>query len=217
MTAKADQNPIHGIEQLFAGLVPDTDARAFQSSPAPRSAWRVVSSDGSRSEAEVRGKETGPPPKGGKSRSTVDLSVFEKSIRTAAGESDACRIALPKVNAQITDLAEAWPTYCEAEAQGATCVPAGEGVSVRAKRTAETPTDTGAVQSPRQNGRVLRASGVSSATTEAAPSLKDGSDPHEDPRATRSRESYELARVVQSWGRLTPEIRNAILAIIDSL
>ncbi len=212
MTPKANKNPIHGIEQLFAGLVPDTDARAFQSPPrsAVRSRWRVVSSDGSRSDAEPHSASESPSDSSRVTGLTAtEISFFEHSFSATTPPRRSTPVDLPHVKADLADLTEAWRTVSGAKSKNPE-VRADTSVSPR------TPSQerNGSII-PEEEGCLDEAEGLQA---QEVPPLHRGQDDSANAVSSRdSRANYELARVVQAWSRLPVNIRNAILAIIDSL
>ena len=189
MSAKVEQNLNNGIEQLFAGLVPATDACAFQKSvpsPAPQAAVgrlflrtdRVVAPPPTLTQTLVR---TVMP-----THFRQPRQVFSEAIQTKNRKT--------------------W-TY-----RGLTRISAN---------------------SPKHGRRPNRINGESLDSREPSPQIEENAtieapskpatacmqeeESWERSPKPRSRENYELARVVQAWGNMPPNIRNAILAIIDSL
>ena len=222
MTAKADKNPNAGIEQLFTGLLPDADAHAFQTPPesASRPSWRVVSSDGSRSEAGPF-RDTSCPPNSPSAETTDEITaskagLLEQVLSTPGDEKQPRHIDPPQANTDVAELARACGFQTTGSGNGkgprAESTPAGLGPGSQCESPDETAEPAGAPPAGRTEESAIPPSTLASADREN--STHGAIAP--DPRA-RSDENYELARVVRSWGKLPPNIRGAILAIIDSL
>lgn len=222
MTAKAEHNPNAGIDRFFTGLTPDSDARAFQHKPPgekPQSSWRIVSSDGSRSEAE--------PSSGVASNARSNPEDEELSATEAAffGQSYPPKkavkprpIDLPEAEADAAELALACGVDIARSSDGPADISEEEGYDSSSlpdasARPGSSDEVAQAAHDPHNEG--FRATQESLLRSASAQYEETGA--WETTRREKSRENYELARVVQAWSQLPPNIRHAILAIIDSL
>jgi hypothetical protein len=221
MTAKADKNPNAGIERLFTGLIPDTDAHAFQTPPdsALRPSWRVVSSDGSRSEVDLFSGATSPP-KAVSDEVSQAISPAEAAFlkQVFCSETDARKsrhIDLPQVNADAGDLALACGVETADSAEESRARTESDQAAPGAIPKCEVPVDpikpVGAEPGGNDENSIVHTSIPHEQTCG-----NRVQDLPERERGTRD-ENYELARVVRAWGHLPPSIRTAILAVIDSV